>query len=225
MEDTASFRLIGMFSFQTAGSGRIRRKRSEITGPTPWITTRTRVLLQDSDMKAARKSSCESPVEGEHMTAKQMETDRWNPTTSMIAMMDVMRIHLMTLKILRYRIKTETLTKQSAWGASISTRRASLLVSRKIRDHRRLTYYKLRLGEATKKDIPSMPAENTARQTYWNLAMRCDKLTVRLNSWRTSYSHRNEAKAKHLRVISECCDHRWCWSTYQSRDEDNYIKY
>lgn len=129
MAEIASLRLSGIFNVQTAGSGRMRRKKSVVTLPTPWITTSIRVRVHVSETKAARKSSWEVPVEGAHMAAKAMTNERWKATTTTMPAIEAIRIHFKTLKICKYRIRTEILTKQIANGKITSTRRESLVVS------------------------------------------------------------------------------------------------
>jgi hypothetical protein len=126
--DTASLRCRGICLVQTAGSGRTRRKRSMATFPAPWNTTRRRVREHVSETKAARKSSCETPSEGEgaHMTAKAMDSERWKDMMNTMPAIEAIRIQFRTLKICKYNIRTEVLTAQMANGAIISTRRASL---------------------------------------------------------------------------------------------------
>jgi hypothetical protein len=124
MDDTAIFCLRGICNRQTAGRGRIRRKKSVETFPAPWSTTNTRVRVHVSEMKAAKKSSCDEPDEGAHMVAKATEIERWKAVMTTIPMIETIRIHLRTLNICKYRIRTEVLTRQIASGRSISTSRA-----------------------------------------------------------------------------------------------------
>lgn len=88
-----------------------------------------RALSQVLDMKAARKSSCEEPVEGAHMAAKAMAIEKWKPVVSTMPVMQATRIHFRMPKICMYKNKTEIFTKPSDTGPKTSVRRDSLLVS------------------------------------------------------------------------------------------------
>lgn len=66
------------------------------TLPTPCITTRTHVRMHVSDSWAVKKSICEEPVDGEHMTEKAMDNEIWKVVMPVIPMMHAMRIHVKT---------------------------------------------------------------------------------------------------------------------------------
>lgn len=51
-----------------------------------------------SDMRAVKKSICEEPVDGAHMTEKAMDNEMWKTVMAVMPVMHVMRIHVKMLK-------------------------------------------------------------------------------------------------------------------------------